>query len=179
MNISDYINLILCILSFILAVISVVTVVITLKQNSKMIENSTRPYLVIYSRVTNFQDPMYYIILKNFGQTGAKIENFECNLDLLDFSYSSEHRPFEHINNTYISPGQSIISNIDALKLSKENIKDITFNISYSSGVKKYTEKYTVNYLSDTDHVQSRASTKDKELKIISYTLQDLVEKLL
>ena len=43
MEISDWINVILCILSFILAAISVITVVITLKQNSKMIENSTRP----------------------------------------------------------------------------------------------------------------------------------------
>ena len=40
MSIGDWINTILCILSFLLAAISVVTVVITLKQNSKMIEES-------------------------------------------------------------------------------------------------------------------------------------------
>ena len=38
MTIGDWINVVLCILSFVLAAISVVTVVITLRQNKKMIE---------------------------------------------------------------------------------------------------------------------------------------------
>lgn len=51
-----------------------------------MIENSTRPYIIIYGRVTKFESPNYYIVLKNFGQTGAIIEDFKCSVDLLDFS---------------------------------------------------------------------------------------------
>ena len=81
MEISDWVNVILCILSFILAAISVITVIITLKQNSKMIENSTRPYIVVYGRVTNFQNPTYYLIVKNMGQTGAEITKFACDID--------------------------------------------------------------------------------------------------
>ena len=61
MQISDWINVILCILSFILATISVITVIITLKQNHRMIENSTRPYIVMYSNSTYFQDIKYYL----------------------------------------------------------------------------------------------------------------------
>lgn len=72
MEISDWINAVLCILSFLLATISVVTVIMTLKQNTKMIENSTRPYIVAYGRYTNFQDPQYYLIIKNMGQTRSK-----------------------------------------------------------------------------------------------------------
>ena len=87
MEISDIINIILCILSFLLAVISVVTVILTLKQNNKMIENSTRPYIVIYSKITNFQNQLYYLIIKNMGQTGAEIVNFKCDTDLSKFSY--------------------------------------------------------------------------------------------
>ena len=41
MNISDTINIILSVLSFVLALISVVTVIITLRQNGKMIKNSS------------------------------------------------------------------------------------------------------------------------------------------
>ena len=55
----------------------------------------------------------------------------------------------------------------------------IKFNIKYSDGIKDYNENYQINFLADTDSCLSRASTKDKELKIISYTLQDMVEKLL
>ena len=48
MTTEEIINLILCILSFLLAAISVVTVILTLKQNNKMLEASVRPYVVVY-----------------------------------------------------------------------------------------------------------------------------------
>ncbi len=179
MEISDWINVILCILSFILAVISVITVIITIKQNSKMIKNSTRPYIVIYSNSTYFQDVKYYIVLKNFGQTGAKIENFKCNIDLLDYYYLDKRRAFEHIIGTFIAPQQSIIACIDPVKLHKNNIDMIEFDITYSDGINRFDEKCIINYLADTDSVQARASTNGKELRTISYTLQDFVEKLL
>lgn len=66
MDISIIVNIALCVLSFVLAVISVVTVVITLRQNHKMIDNSTRPYVIVYSSVTNFQSPGYYLCVKSF-----------------------------------------------------------------------------------------------------------------
>lgn len=47
MDLSTKVNIVLSVLSFILAVISIVTVVITLRQNNKMIENSSRPYVFI------------------------------------------------------------------------------------------------------------------------------------
>lgn len=47
MDLSTKVNIVLSVLSFILAVISIVTVVITLRQNNKMIENSSRPYVCI------------------------------------------------------------------------------------------------------------------------------------
>ncbi len=80
---------------------------------------------------------------------------------------------------TFLAPGQSIITNVDSIKMSEDSIENITFNIEYFSKTKLYKEQYKVHYQADLDNIQSRASTKDKELKIISYTLQDLVEKLL
>lgn len=56
MTTSDCVNLSLAKLSFILAVISVVTVVITLRQNKKMIESNSRPYITIYGDMTNFSN---------------------------------------------------------------------------------------------------------------------------
>ena len=179
MEISDWINVILCILSFILAVISVITVVITLKQNHRMIENSTRPYIVMYSNSTYFQGVKYYLILKNYGQTGATIKNFKCNIDLLEYCHFGERRPFEHIIDTFVAPQQSFVACIDPVKLHEDKIEKIEFNIKYSDGIKDYNENYQINFLADTDSYLSRASTENKELKIISYTLQDMVEKLL
>ena len=43
MDLATKVNIILCILSFILALISIITVIITLRQNQQMLENSSRP----------------------------------------------------------------------------------------------------------------------------------------
>lgn len=179
MEISDWINVILCILSFVLAVISVITVIITLKQNSKMIKNSTRPYIVAYKNITYFKDTNYYIILKNFGQTGAVIEKFECNIDLQKYPHLDKDRIFEHIEGIFIAPQQSVMGCIDTVKLFEDGIDIIDITITYSDGTNRYKETYKINFLADTDTAKSRASTDGKELKIISYTLQDFVEKLL
>lgn len=180
MQISDRINVTLCILSFILAVISLATVIITLVQNHKMIENSTRPYISLYSNITCFKSVKYYLILKNYGQTGALIKEFKCNIDLLKYCpFIKKRRPFEHIIGTLVAPQQSYVVCIDPVKLSNDKIEMIEFNIKYSSGIKDYDENYKINFLADTDSGLSRANTKDKELQIISYTLQDMVEKLL
>lgn len=66
MSISDWINLILSILSLILAITSIITVVLTLKQNNKMIESNSRPYISVYGDMTNFSDVQFYIIVKKF-----------------------------------------------------------------------------------------------------------------
>lgn len=178
MDISIVVNIVLCILSFILAAISVVTVVITLRQNHKMIENSTRPYVAIYSRVTNFQEPFYYLVLKNFGQSKAKITGFTCNVNLKEFSKNLNYVPFQHIISTEIMPHQSFVCALDRLKLCG-HVNTLSFNISYISGTKKYSENFCINVESDIDLLSPRAATPEKELRNISFALQDLVEKIM
>ena len=73
MTTSEIINLILCILSFVLAAISVITVVITLKQNNKMLEANVRPYVVVYLVYEEFFNQTY-LCVKNFGETSALID---------------------------------------------------------------------------------------------------------
>lgn len=179
MSVSDIINIVLCILSFLLAAISVVTVVVTLRQNSKMIESSTRPYVVVYGQVANFQNPSFYLVIKNFGQSAASIQNLKCNVNLTDYAYGVDHTPFGCIEGAFIAPQQKILCNLDPLKMSANKLKTLNFEIEYNSGSKVYLEKFSINYEAFTKNVQTRASTKDKELKIISYTLQDLVEKVM
>ena len=176
MEISDWINVVLCVLSFILAAISVVTVVITLRQNSKMIKNSTRPYLVVTCQVTNFQNPTFYLVLKNYGNSGATITSFEPSVDLNKYSFNVSCTPFSKIEGSFIAPNQTITSNLDSQKM-RDDIDMFVVKIKYTDGVNDYNEEYPINFKAYTQNIQTRASTKDKELKIISYTLQDLVEK--
>lgn len=178
MDISTIVNIVLCILSFVLAVTSVVTVVITLRQNHKMIENSTRPYVVVYSATTNFQSPDYYICVKNFGQSGTIITDFSCDYDLGKFSYSKEHIPFEHLVSTFIAPRQSFLCNINPSELFKDP-NPLTFSIKYVTDKKTYSDTFVLNIEADQDLIKTRAATENKELRTISYALQDIAEKML
>lgn len=105
---SDVIQLIGILASLITSVIAIIISVLTLKQNSKMIDETSRPYVAIYAKTTNFQSPQYYLVIKNFGQTGATISSIKCSPDITPFSIRSDHIPFSNFAETYIAPGQSL-----------------------------------------------------------------------
>ncbi len=166
------------IVSLITSLIAILISLKTLRQNSTMIKESTRPYISIYSRTTNFQEPGYYLVIKNFGKSGAYITSLKCNYDLSKYSYKEDHVPFKHLNGNFIAPGQSFICNIDPLKLYKA--PDLLhFSIEYKSNDTVYSDYFTIDPKADSDLIQTRAATPGKELRNISYTLQDLVEKQL
>lgn len=175
-SISDWLTLIGIIASLTTSIVAIFISIKTLKQNSQMIEESTRPYVVICGKTTNCQNPNFYLMIKNYGTSGATITNFTCNYDLSDFSFSKDHIPFKHICGTYIAPGQSFLTNLDNKKIFDEE-RILHFTIEYKSDFKTYNENIDIVLKSYSELVQTRASTKDKELKIISYALQDLVEK--
>lgn len=177
MQMSDWINVVLCVLSFLLAAISVVTVVIMLKQNHKMIQNSTRPYIVAMAQITNFQEPTFYLVLKNFGASGAIIQEMTCSIALNEVSFRDEMTPFNNIEGTFLAPGQKITSSLYAKRFKEKGIREFTIHLRYTDGIKVYEEDYPINYKAYIENVCTRASTKDKELRTISYALQDLVEK--
>ncbi len=177
MRISDWINVCLCILSFALATISVITVVITLKQNKKMIQNSTRPYIVAMAQITNFQNPTFYLVIKNFGASGATIKEMNSSIELKEVTYREEFTPFHNIEGLFLAPGQTITSSLDTKEFKEKGIREFTIHLKYTDGINTYEENYPINYKAYIENVCTRASTDGKELKIISYALQDLVEK--
>lgn len=177
MEVSDWINMSLSILSFILAAISVITVVLTLRQNNKMIEESSRPYISVYGDETNFSSPQFYIVVKNFGKTGAIIKDFSCDIDLKQYSYQPEWEPFQDIIGTMLAPNQNFICAIDSEQLNRDNVETFNFKISYTANKKTYIESYLINYKALRKEITAKVATKDKELKAISYTLQEMVQR--
>lgn len=178
MEISDKINLSLSILSFALTVISIVTVVITLRQNRQMIENATRPYLAIYGAITNFQFPQYYLVLRNFGQSNALITSFTSSIDLSQCADTADAIPFEHIVGFTLAPNQAIQVPVEYRALTPIT-QELTIAMEYTSGTKKYKETSVINLPAHADYPITRASTNGAELKIISYTLQDIATRML
>lgn len=176
---SDIIEIISIVASLITSLVAILISIKTLAQNSKMIEESTRPYVVIYSRTTNFQSPDYYLVIKNFGQTGAVVTSIRCDFDLSLFSFKKDLIPFKHFSGTFLAPGQSFLCNLNTRKLFQNDPPEFRFYVEYKTGRKKYSDYFTINPKADADLIQTRAATKGQELRNISYTLQDLVEKQL
>lgn len=177
MTISDWINAILCVLSFSLAAISVVTVVVTLKQNKKMIESSTRAYVTVSGQSINVQSSEFMLVIKNYGQSIALIETIEFDISLKPYMYALDIEPFAAISNTTLCPNQNIVCNLDPVKMGKDNVKKIVCNISYMSNGKRYVEKQIINFDALCKNVITKASTEGKELKIISYAIQEMIKK--
>lgn len=163
--------------SLFVGIVSLFIALKTLRQNSKMIEESTRPYIMIYSKTTYVQDTEFYIVIKNMGQSGAIIENVACDIKLEDYIYLSSINPFDKISNTFLAPNQSIYFQLDAVKLKKYNIKQINFEIEYHTGKRTYNEKCPINFelVSSIKHI--RANTENKEMRGIYFALQELIEE--
>ena len=177
-SVSDGIQVIGILISLFTSIVAIVVSVKTLKQNNQMIEDASRPYITIYSSVTNFQEPSYYLVLKNFGQSGACITRFSCNRDLSKYSERDIVIPFENIVGTFLSPGQTLYTCIDHLKLFEDK-SPLLFDIEYKLSAHTYTESISVNILADQDMVHTRAATDNRELRAISYSLQEIAERML
>lgn len=174
MNVSDIIQLIGILISFATSITAIIISIKSLTQNSKMIEESTRPYIGIYGASTHIGSSNYYIVLKNFGQCSATIHEFLYDFDLANFTVNnSSSKPFQCIENSTIVPGQSLHALINLNKALKQtNI--INFHISYSSGVHKYKEDFCLNLTGNLGNFVSHKTTQGKELETISETLQDM-----
>lgn len=128
MDVSTIVNIILCVLSFILAAISVVTVVITLRQNNKMIEESTRPFISVYTDEINAGNPFFYLVIKNFGKSTAYITKFEYDFDFNGcYKIRNDRDYLQQLNNAVLAPGQSRICTLDYQRIDRA----VTFTLEY------------------------------------------------
>ncbi len=179
MQISDKINIILCIFSFILALISVITVIITLKQNSAMLENTSRAYLSIFAETADYGKKVYYLVIKNFGQSNAVIKSLQCNADLSKFSYREGLTPFSDMENVAVAPNQAFKCLINGERLSACcKIDPIRLNIIYTSNGKTYSESFNIRLSVFTDFTIGKVFDEKNNLKTIAFTLQDINERL-
>ena len=131
MDVSTIVNIILCVLSFILAAISVVTVVITLRQNNKMIEESTRPFISVYTDEINAGNPFFYLVIKNFGKSTAYITKFEYDFDFNGcYKIRNDRDYLQQLNNAVLAPGQSRICTLDYQRIDRCVISDSSCRIA-------------------------------------------------
>ena len=186
---SDIITLAGVAVSVVFGIVTAFIAIFTLKQNSKIIKEANRPYITIYGAYSHITKVNYYLIIKNFGNTGGIITDFSADIDLrILLGSHSQKALFDGIIGTYMAPGQSIKTYINIESVSKEH-DCINFNIKYSSEDRKYSEDIPVSFEYTHSVASSRINSErivdDKyhplshELSIIAKILQDIDESKL
>lgn len=169
MNTSDVIQIIGIICTSVLSIVSVVIAIKTLGQNSKMIEESLRPYVVISYEVINTGSPNAFFLLKNYGRSGAKIIDFKCDTELTNEDVNYQ---FSKIPGTYLAPQQKKLYWFDCKAFDDPEIK---FEISYQSQNKIYCETIPVKVKLGAISLRSESSYE----KVMSNSIQEIVERLI
>ncbi len=171
MSISDIIQIISIICTSILSIVAIIISIITLLQNHKIIFESNKPSISIFSKVINFTSTNTYLVLKNFGISGATILNIECDTKIS--SYFSKI-PFANLKNVYIAPNQSFLYPLP--NTDKENLdKSFNFKITYKYLNKTYSENCNVafNIYKDIAYIKTHISSS-KDFKELSEILQEM-----
>lgn len=145
MSISDIINCALCILSFILAAVSVVTVVVTLRQNNKMLEADARPYVVVYFSYDEYA-PNLFLCIRNFGKTAAIIDS----LTILPSVQLMDQEADQLMKNVMIAPTQQVhfllLGKEHSLHLNSMELNhQVTIQYHDCTNHKRYCETYHAN----------------------------------
>jgi hypothetical protein len=172
---SDIITIINTIASLITSIVAITISVKALKQNSKMIEYSTRPQIQIYP---SFLDGILYLIIKNFGVSEAYIDEITCS-----HSFTSKETMgddlgsniFSKINGSILSSGYSIKCPLLGYEIADETFD---FCIRYHSPLKAYEENFSFNPITNIPFADMSPSSKttDGHLLNISKQLHNLVK---
>lgn len=178
-------------ISLIISLASIAIAILTLRQNNKMIEASTRPYITVYGTMVTIESSNTYFVLKNFGNTGAKITLFSPSCDISQYDYIKNklassvtlNCPFENIEGTFLAPQQSTYLYVDVDKAIKDNVHIINFKIRYTANNKSYDEDVDINldnyYMVAKNRPNPNSKIPEGYLQYISSSLQELVERKL
>lgn len=173
---SDWIELFGVVFSSLTAFIAIYISIKTLKQNNKMIEESTRPYISIYGQtIVTGERPSFYIVVRNSGNSPAIISKLSYDFDFTE-CYGIKHNSRDFLKSLIDCPilnGQSKICNLEFDKVNRP----VTFNIDYMTyDGKTYHESYTVDLKGGTGLLKGKSKSNDNLLNI-SYTLQEFVQR--
>lgn len=177
-TVSDWIQIIIAIITLGGIISSIVIAVKTLKQNSRMIEETSRPNIIIYKDTLNINSPISFIVIKNIGGSLAHITSIHFDnklVEKLNWHSQDVAEVLNMLNDSYIAPQQFYRIPID--------IKDITFktisiNVSYTNGIKSYNDCYTLSLKQDSKIALMQQHQSRDELKVISNAIQELIKRL-
>jgi len=166
---SDFIQLVSILISSLIAIISIVISVLTLRQTNKITQEANRPYVVVYLETISVTGtPMLYLVLKNFGKSGAVIDSITYSPK---YKSKFEREPFISMLNYFIAPNQSVTT-----AYSNEDNSAVTFTIKYHDNRKSYIDSFEINQNAIRECLLIKTHNTGMDLeKSISYAFQELI----
>ena len=175
---ADWIQIVIAFITLISIIVSIIIAIKTLKHNSKMIENSTRAYILFYIDY-HPQTKKYYLVIKNFGKTAGKLIKLnvspKLNWELCEFKQTLT--PLTESKNVLLTPNQKISSWFDF-----DGYPDKQFDIyiEYSCNNKIYNENYSIDlsYIDNHEwlHKYSFDDTTDDYKKVLYQINNSILE---
>ena len=179
MTTSDWIQIIIATITLFSVISSIVIAVKTIKQNSKMIKDSSRAYIIFYIDY-HPQTDKYYLIIKNFGNSIGKLKFIKItpNLDWNKTNANPNINPLTDSTNVLLAPKQKISSWFDFVKY-PDKVFDI--ELSYETMNEIYVENYKIDlsYLNNYEWIHSYAfDDNSNDYKQILYKINNSILEL-
>jgi hypothetical protein len=178
-NISDIVAIISVAMTTIGVISSMAISIFTLRQNSKMIEESSRPQIVVYKDTINIGSPKEYLVIKNFGHSLGTITKFNCDREILRSIFEDDavnlDLSLNHLENITLANNQSYMLPIKTKNVESKILK---ITIEYKSSFKTYKDVVYLNLEQDYGITYYNKTVSNNDLKTISYTLQELIKRM-
>lgn len=112
------------------SIVAVVLSTIALIRSSKSERDANKPYIVSFLKVVrSSQTTIIYLMIKNFGRTGATILSVKADPAIDSGQLKFENNPFELFSNQLIAPDQTYAAVI-SVKNSEIELKTRKFSLS-------------------------------------------------
>lgn len=179
MSTTDWIQFWLAIGTGILAIISTIAIIITIIQNKKINFETSKAQIVFYIDY-NISTGMYYLILKNFGNSLGKLISMTItpNLDWKITKFNQDFNPLTNSKDVLLAPNQKISSWFDF-----EDYPDKVFKIhlEYETLGKIQKEDYQIDltYINNLDWLTSYAmDDHSNDYKNVLYKIDNSIKDL-
>lgn len=147
MEISDWIALVSATASFFISVVAIWQSRKSIKLTERSIREANRPYIAIYTEDLSLTGTILnYVIVKNFGNTGAYIKQITCTPKVTTKLVDESGNPFNELKNVFIAPNQSFTIGMFVQGHDDELRSDNrTYTVEYYLGNEKWTETFVIN----------------------------------
>lgn len=165
-------------LSAVAIIISVVAVVKTSKDNNRILEETSRAYISIYTETLIANSNSFYLVFRNFGHTNAVMQEIKID-DVTREMIKVGNKDFlGYIAKSTIAPGQSITHVVTTYNRDFDKEYVSKFEISYLSGDKKYEDVFEFSLGMNTRMPSVSISTKDVSEQFLELYQDDIRKRL-